>query len=99
MVENSHVYDCAQTFQFSMGTYYCVGARSKENCTVIYCKLHHGMSWRFLVTMAWNWRSTCKQIHQYPSWYLLCCNTFPLFVVSSCSGWMDGWEKFWMYWI
>jgi len=83
---NSHVYDCAPKFQLSVGTYYCVGARSKEMCTVIYCKLHPALSWCFLVTMAWNWRSTRKQIHQYPSWYL-CCNTFPLCVVSSCSGW------------
>jgi len=86
MVGNSHVYDCAPKFQRSSGTYFCVGARSKEICTVIFCKLHHGMSWCFLVNMAWNWRSTCKQIHQYHSWYLR-CNTFPLCVVSSCSGW------------
>jgi len=83
MVVNSHVYDWAPKFQLSMGTYYCVGARSKEICTVIYIvnytTICHGM--------AWKWRSTCKQIHQYPSWYLLCCNTFPLCVVSSCSGW------------
>jgi len=38
-------------FQLSLGTYYYMGARSKEICTVIYCKLHPGMSWCFLVTM------------------------------------------------